>query len=190
MKSKSGYIIGTLKKRNESLCQENDKLKDEIERLNMELSEATHNIKIMQDFASKNQSEITKKDNQIEELSSLLKSKLSTIEWIEGEHNKLNLALLNQYTETDKWKDKFNKLNTYVRNTGITIVIFGVIILFTQYMQEPIMNQEQAAKLRECIEEYKHAWEQLMIAPAYVSIDEYDKVDRKYNAPCISSFNK
>lgn len=44
------------------------------------------------------------------------------------------------------------------------------------------MNQKQAAKLRECIEEYKHAWEQLMIAPAYMSISEYDKVDRKYNA--------
>lgn len=134
MKSKSGYIIGTLKKRNESLSQENDKLKDEIERLNVELSEAAHNIKTMQDFASKNQSEITKKDNRIEELSSLLKSKLATIEWVEGELIELNSALLNQYTETDKWKDKFNKLNTYVRNTGIIIVIFGIIILFTQFI--------------------------------------------------------
>lgn len=182
MKSKTGYIIGTLKKRNESLCQENDKLKDEIERLNMELSEATHNIKTMQEYANQNQSELINKDNRIEELSSLLKSKLSTIEWIEGEHNKLNLALLNQYTETDKWKNKFNKLNTYVRNVGITIVIFGVIILFTQYMQEPIMNQEQADKLREYIEEYKRKWNTLSDAFEKSSDEEYERAIDAYEA--------
>ncbi|ADU79225.1 hypothetical protein F362_gp74 [Enterobacter phage EcP1] len=141
MKSKTGYIIGTLKKRNESLSQENDKLKDEVERLNVELSEAAHNIKTMQDFASKNQSELINKDNQIRNLAKSLmyKDERNTkrdvlLKKYDADNNRLSFELFEQTTETEKWKEKYESLLKYVRNIGITIVIFGLIILFTQYM--------------------------------------------------------
>lgn len=141
MKSKTGYIIGTLKKRNESLCQENDKLKDEIERLNVELSEA---VKINESLVRNdqyNQNIKTEMSKQIGNLS----NKLNTTINIQTDTENLlrraiqsnvdaNADVAKQTSEANMWKNKFTKLNTYVRNVGITIVIFGVIILFTQYM--------------------------------------------------------
>ena len=141
MKSKSGYIIGTLKKRNESLSQENDKLKDEIERLNMELSEATHNIKTMQECANQNQKIKTNLNNKIQELQNELNISTDIQRQTEDllrrakqSNTDVNARLSYQIRETNMWNNKFNKLNSYVRNVGITIIIFGVIILFTQYM--------------------------------------------------------
>lgn len=141
MKSKYGYIIGTLKKRNESLCQENDKLKDEIERLNMELSEAAHNIKTMKEYANQNQKVKTNLNNQIKELQNELNVSVDIQSKTEDllrraiqSNVDANADIAKQTSEANMWKIKFNKLNTYVRNIGITIVIFGVIILFTQYM--------------------------------------------------------
>lgn len=141
MKSKSGYIIGTLKKRNESLSQENDKLKDEIERLNMELSEAVkineslvrndqhnQNIKVNLNERNKNlQSKLEEASNTMLNLENLLRLAIQS-------NVDANADVAKQTNETNMWKNKFNKLNTYVRNVGITIVIFGAIILFTQYM--------------------------------------------------------
>lgn len=141
MKSKSGYIIGTLKKRNESLSQENDKLKDEVERLNVELNEAVkineslvrndqHNQKIKVNLNERNknlQSKLEEASNTMLNLENLLR--------LANQLNvDVNADVAKQINETNMWKNKFNKLNTYVRNVGITIVIFGVIILFTQYM--------------------------------------------------------
>lgn len=141
MKSKTGYIIGTLKKRNESLCQENDKLKDELERLNVEISEATHNIKTMQEYANQNQKIKTNLNTQIQELQNELNISTDIQRQTEDLLHRAiqsnvdaNADLSYQIRETNTWKNKFNKLNTYVRNIGITIVVFGVIILFTQYM--------------------------------------------------------
>lgn len=138
MKSKTGYIIGTLKKRNESLCQENDKLKDEIERLNMELSEATHNIKTMQEYANQNQKIKTSLNKQIQEL----KDSLETVSEESTDRLDKHIKYVGSTTahivqlesELKTYKDKYQSLLLYVRNVGITIVIFGAIILFTQYM--------------------------------------------------------
>lgn len=141
MKSKSGYIIGTLKKRNESLCQENDKLKAEVERLNMELSEA---VKLNESMVHNiNQNQKTKVN--LNERNKNLRSKLEEASYVMLNLENLlrraiqsnvdaNADVAKQISEANMWKNKFNKLNTYVRNVGITIVIFGVIILFTQYM--------------------------------------------------------
>lgn len=141
MKSKTGYIIGTLKKRNESLSQENDKLKDEVERLNVELSEA---IKINESLVRNdqhNQNIKTEMSKQIGNLSNKLNSAVNLQTDTENllrraiqSYVDANADIAKQTNETNMWKNKFNKLNTYVRNVGITIVIFGVIILFTQYM--------------------------------------------------------
>lgn len=141
MKSKSGYIIGTLKKRNESLSQENDKLKDEVERLNVELNEAVkineslvrndqHNQKIKVNLNERNknlQSKLEEASNTMLNLENLLR--------LANQLNvDVNADVAKQINETNMWKNKFIKLNSYVRNVGITIIIFGVIILFTQYM--------------------------------------------------------
>lgn len=141
MKSKSGYIIGTLKKRNESLCQENDKLKVEVERLNIELSEATHSIKTMLEYENQNQKIKVNLYNQIQELQNELNINADIQSQTEDllrraiqSNVDANVDVAKQISEANMWKNKFNKLNTYVRNVGITIVIFGVIILFTQYM--------------------------------------------------------
>lgn len=141
MKSKTGYIIGTLKKRNESLSQENDKLKDEVERLNVELRETIkineslvrndqHNQKIKVNLTERNkilQSKLEEASNTMLNLENLLRRAIQS-------NVDANTDVAKQINETNMWKNKFNKLNTYVRNVGITIVIFGVIILFTQYM--------------------------------------------------------
>lgn len=44
------------------------------------------------------------------------------------------------------------------------------------------MNQEQAAKLRKYIEEYKHAWGQSSVAPSYIGIRESIKARVKYDS--------
>lgn len=141
MKSKSGYIIGTLKKCNESLSQENDKLKDEIERLNVELSEA---VKINETLVRNDQCNQKVKVNMNIQIQKL-QNELNISADIQSRTEDLlrraiqsnvdaNADVAKQISEANMWKNKFNKLNTYVRNIGITIVIFGVIILFTQYM--------------------------------------------------------
>lgn len=141
MKSKSGYIIAALRKRNESLCQENDHLKDEIEKLNMELSEAAHNIKTMQEYANQNQKiktnlniKIQELDNELNITASIQRDTEALLRDAIQSNVDASIDVAKQISETNIWKNKFNKLNTYVRNTGITIVIFGVIILFNQYM--------------------------------------------------------
>lgn len=141
MKSKSGYIIGTLKKRNESLSQENDKLKDEVERLNVELNEA---VKINESLVRNDQHNQKIKVgmfNQIQELNTEINKAINLQHETEALLRRANQSYAysnadaaKRISEANMWKNKFNKLNTYVRNVGITIVIFGAIILFTQYM--------------------------------------------------------
>lgn len=141
MKSKSGYIISALKKRNESLCQKNDKLKDEIERLNTELNEAVKLNESMVHNINQNQKIKVNLNTQIQELqnelyiNSDIQSRTEDLLRRAIQSNvDTNADLSYQIRETNTWKNKFTKLNTYVRNVGITIVISGVIILFTQYM--------------------------------------------------------
>lgn len=135
MKSKFGYIISTLKKRNESLCQENDKLKDEIERLNMELSEAAHNIKTMQEYANQNQKVKVNMYKQIQELTDSLETISEESTDRLDKHIKYvgstTACIVQLEREIETYKDKYQSLLRYVRNVGITIIIFGVIILFT-----------------------------------------------------------
>lgn len=141
MKSKTGYIIGTLKRRNESLSQENDKLKHEVERLNVELREV---IKINESLVRNDQHNQKIKVNlniQIQELQNELNISTNIQRQTEDllrraiqSNVDANADVAKQINETNMWKNKFTKLNTYVRNIGITIVIFGVIILFTQHM--------------------------------------------------------
>lgn len=141
MKSKTGYIIGTLKKRNESLSQENDKLKDEIERLNVELNEAVkineslvrndqHNQKIKVDMFK----QIQELQNELNISTDIQRQTEDLLRRAIQSNVDANADVDKQISEANMWKNKFNKLNTYVRNVGITIVIFGAIILFTQYM--------------------------------------------------------
>lgn len=138
MKSKSGYIIGTLKRRNESLSQENDKLKDEVERLNVELSEA---IKINESLVRNDQHNQKIKVNMYKQIQELTNSFETVSEESTDRLDKhikyvgsTTAHIVQLESELKTYKDKYQSLLRYVRNVGITIVIFGVIILFTQYM--------------------------------------------------------
>ena len=138
MKSKSVYIIGTLKKRNESLSQENNKLKDEMERLNVELNEAVKLNEAMVHNINQNQKIKVNLNTQIQELTDSLETVSEESTDRLDKHIKYvgttTAHIVQLESELKTYKDKHQSLLRYVRNVGIAIVIFGVIILFTQYM--------------------------------------------------------
>lgn len=138
MKSKSGYSIYALKKRNESLCQKNDKLKDEIERLNMELSEAVKLNESMVHNINQNQKAKVNMYKQIQELTNSFETVSEESTDRLDKHIKYvgstTAHIVQLESELKTYKDNHQSLLRYVRNVSITIIIFGVIILFTQYM--------------------------------------------------------